>query len=118
MSNTSQIPEGDQDLVADFMARFTKESASLIEADFLAEFDIRFSVENESYRLQLTRVNNSPSQKDIKVLEQTIQDQDRQIIELKKLIKIAFGEFQYRPFPHNEPTWEQFCKANNIQDKK
>lgn len=76
--------------------------------------------------LESEREMNHILTKEISTLEATIQDQDRQLIEKSKeierlglLIEKAFDCALADRFTRNpDKVWEQFCKANNIQDKK
>lgn len=124
MSNTPAIPEE----VRRQIEELQKSNAAYRRAWELAK-GFKESAENKAAQnqwardsLESEREMNHILTKEISTLEATIQEQDKQIIEkgkeierLTKLVHEAFSKFRYRSFPHNEPTWEQFAKENNIQ---
>lgn len=46
-------PHGEQDIVADYLARIVKEAGSLIEAQMLKGFEVTFSIEERVYTMIL-----------------------------------------------------------------
>lgn len=71
-------------------------------------------IRESTYVKGLERDRNDWKQKymsceaDLTIQEKENETLEKEVERLNGLIKLAFNEFYMKPFPHNEPTFEQF----------